>query len=381
MGSRTSMAVRAAAVVVVVCMSLSAMCEKPALEEFAEVVEPLSHAQPDTELVQEDKTAATDMKKVPESTKLKGKIDQMEPWSKAMFVPRDWKLPKVPEAAGNEERFARETASQKRSSMESLGVSRSSNEKMRGLTIVSSVMKKRAQAAEIKHQDHLVAEKMNHAAQLAAIFKSKVGDYDKAKVVVQKAKLEVKAQKAVVDGFAKQEKAAKALLKQKMKQLRDEQRAQLHKRYLMEVAAHAYKIAKVLAIKLDRKAQERRAKTKQMKYYASVAEKAVENAERKAQSKTLKKTKKKTKKKKTKKKKTKKKKAVCKDCVTLPKEYRKQLASYSSGNKKRVGTCKDCAMWAKDGYCENKQFKPFMRKFYRGSCHAKNPKGAHCGTQ
>merc|ERR1711998_314515 len=203
---------------------------------------------------------------------------------------------------------------------------------------------------------------MNHAAQLAAIFKSKDGDYDKAKVVVQKAK-------------------------QKMKQLRDEQRAQLHKRYLMEVAAHAYKIAKVLAIKLDRKAQERRAKTKQMKYYASVAEKAVENAERKAQSKTLKKTKKKTKKKKTKKEKTKKKKkskktkAVCKDCVTLPKEYRKQLASYSSGNKKRVGTCKDCAMWAKDGYCENKQFKPFMCKFCRGACHAKNPKGAHCGTQ
>merc|ERR1712164_199100 len=160
----------------------------------------------------------------------------------------------------------------------------------------------------------------------------------------------------VVDGFAKQEKAAKALLKQKMKQLRDEQRAQLHKRYLMEVAAHAYKIAKVLAIKLDRKAQERRAKTKQMKYYASVAEKAVENAERKAQSKTLKKTKKKktkkkkkkTRKKKTKKKKSKRKEAVCKDCVTLPKEYRKQLASYSSGNKKRVGTCKDCAMWAKD---------------------------------
>merc|ERR1712178_163071 len=125
-------------------------------------------------------------------------------------------------------------------------------------------------------------------------------------------------------------------------------------RYLMEVAAHAYKIAKVLAIKLDRKAQERRAKTKQMKYYASVAEKAVENAERKAQSKTLKKTKKK--------KKSKKKEAVCKDCVTLPKEYRKQLASYSSGNKKRVGTCKDCAMWAKDGYCSNTQFKPFMRK-------------------
>merc|ERR1711871_1893391 len=230
------------------------------------------------------------------------------------------------------------------------------------------------------HQDHLVAEKMNHAAQLAAIFKSKVGDYDKAKVVVQKAKLEVKAQKAVVDGFAKQEKAAKALLKQKMKQLRDEQRAQLHKRYLMEVAAHAYKVAKVLAIKLDRKAQERRAKTKQMKYYASVAEKAVENAERKAQSKTLKKKKKKKKKTK-KKKKSKKKEAVCKDCVTLPKEYRKQLASYSSGNKKRVGTCKDCAMWAKDGYCSNTQFKPFMRKFCRGSCHAKNPKGAHCGTQ
>merc|ERR1712178_628960 len=147
-------------------------------------------------------------------------------------------------------------------------------------------------------------------------------------------------------------------------------------RYLMEVAAHAYKIAKVLAIKLDRKAQERRAKTKQMKYYASVAEKAVENAERKAQSKTLKKNKK-TKKKK----KSKKKEAVCKDCVTLPKEYRKQLASYSSGNKKRVGTCKDCAMWAKDGYCSNTQFKPFMRKFCRGSCHAKNPKGAHCGTQ
>merc|ERR1712196_639832 len=76
---------------------------------------------------------------------VKGKIDQLEPRHRAMFVPRDFKIPEVPEAAGNEEKFARETASQKRSKLEALGASRSHTEMMKGLKIVSSLMKKRAE--------------------------------------------------------------------------------------------------------------------------------------------------------------------------------------------------------------------------------------------
>merc|ERR1712046_379395 len=153
-----------------------------------------------------------------------------------------------------------------------------------------------------------------------------------------------------------------------------------------------YKVAKVLAIKLDRKAQERRAKTKQMKYYASVAEKAVEDAEKKQQSTVVTKSKK-SKKKKTNSKKSKKSKKgkktkaaqVCHDCTTLPEEYKKQLTTYASGNSgaKRVGTCADCPNWAKDGYCTGKggKFTPFMAKFCRGSCHQKNPHLKNCGTK
>jgi len=308
----------------------------------------------------------------------------------AMFVPKDFKLPKVPLAAGNERNFRSETAAQKASATQALGVSRASSEKMRGLSIVTSIMKKREAAASIKHQDHVVAEKMNYAAERAAMFKTSVAAFDKQKMVVQKAALEVKAQQAVVAGFQKQLKAAQALLKKKKKQLRAEQKVQLHKKYLMEVDASKYKRAKTLAIKLDRKAQERRNKTKQMKYYAKVAESAVEKAEQKAQKaskkvkkKVTKKTKKKTTKKTKKKtKKTKKKAQKCFDCKTLPKAYRKQLAAYASasGKKKKAGSCSDCPLWAKDGYCTNKTFKPFMAKYCRGSCHKKYPKVAYCGT-
>merc|ERR1712224_127525 len=95
-----------------------------------------------------------------------------------------------------------------------------------------------------------------------------------------------------------------------------------------------------------------------------------------------KKTKKTTKKKKKKKAKSKGKRRQCRDCKHLPAAYRKQLAAYgsASGKKKKAGSCKDCPLWAKDGYCTNKTFRPFMAKYCRGSCHKKYPKIAYCGT-
>merc|ERR1712072_644191 len=151
MGSEI-MSVRAAVMFVFVCMCLSALAEQTALEEFVEIVKPLKHESGKT-------------KTIP------GKIDPIEPEDRAMFVPKDFKLPKVPLAAGNERNFRSETAAQKASATQALGVSRASSEKMRGLSIVTSIMKKREAAASIKHQDHVVAEKMNYAAERAAMFR------------------------------------------------------------------------------------------------------------------------------------------------------------------------------------------------------------------
>merc|ERR1712070_980114 len=167
------------------------------------------------------------------------------------------------------------------------------------------------------------------------------------------------------------------------------------------------KAKKTEAIKLDKAAQERKAKAKSVKEYAEVAEKAIAKAE--AAKKTVKKTKKakkatkKAKKahknakkahKKAKKAHKKAKKAAkkaakavkkankkaakgkkCADCVVLDAAYDKQLKG-----KKNKGSCKDCPTWAKKGFCTNKLYAPFMSKFCRASCHAKNKKAANCGV-
>merc|ERR1711934_687681 len=160
----------------------------------------------------------------------------------------------------------------------------------------------------------------------------------------------------------------------------------------------------------------RKAKAKSVKEYAEVAEKAIAKAE--AAKKTVKKTKKAKKATKKAKKATKKakksakgkkatkkakkahkkakkahkkakkaptavkkanKKAAkgkkCADCVVLDAAYAKQLKG-----KKNKGSCKDCPTWAKKGFCTNKLYAPFMSKFCRASCHAKNKKAANCGV-
>merc|ERR1712070_45971 len=132
------------------------------------------------------------------------------------------------------------------------------------------------------------------------------------------------------------------------------------------------KAKKTEAIKLDKAAQERKAKAKSVKEYAEVAEKAIAKAE--AAKKTVKKTKKAKKAvKKANKKAAKGKK--CADCVVLDAAYAKQLKG-----KKNKGSCKDCPTWAKKGFCTNKLYAPFMSKFCRASCHAKNKKAANCGV-
>merc|ERR1711977_365766 len=175
----------------------------------------------------------------------------------------------------------------------------------------------------------------------------------------------------------------------------------MHAKYVMEVAARKYKKMKTKAIKLDKAAQERKAKAKSVKEYAEVAEKAIAKAEaakkhvkhtRKAK-KAAKKAKKAAKKKsgkgskahkKAKKAHKKAKKAnkkaaaghKCANCVVLPAAYAKSLKT--KGGK---GSCKDCGTWAKNGYCTSKTYSPFMAKFCKASCHAMAPKAANCGIK
>merc|ERR1711970_292282 len=169
-----------------------------------------------------------------------------------------------------------------------------------------------------------------------------------------------------------------------------------------------YKKMKTKAIKLDKAAQERKAKAKSVKEYAEVAEKAIAKAEaakkhvkhtrrakkaaKKAKkaakkksgkgSKAHKKAKKAHKKAKKAHKKAKKanKKAAaghkCANCVVLPAAYAKSLKT--KGGK---GSCKDCGTWAKNGYCTSKTYSPFMAKFCKAPCHAKAPKAANCGIK
>merc|ERR1711937_1036240 len=225
-------------------------------------------------------------------------------------------------------------------------------------------------------QDHKVAETMNRAAALAGVFKTDVTSFNKHKLAVDKEVLDVKAQMDIVAGFKKQLKAAEALLKRKKASLKLAKAHKMHAKYIMEVAARKYKAKKTEAIKLDKAAQERKAKAKSVKEYAEVAEKAIAKAE--AAKKTVKKTKKAEKKaakavKKANKKAAKGKK--CADCVVLDAAYAKQLKG-----KKNKGSCKDCPTWAKKGFCTSKLYSPFMSKFCRASCYAQNKKAANCGV-
>merc|ERR1711937_196869 len=244
-------------------------------------------------------------------------------------------------------------------------------------------------------QDHKVAETMNRAAALAGVFKTDVTSFNKHKLAVDKEVLDVKAQMDIVAGFKKQLKAAEALLKKKKAALKLAKAHKMHAKYIMEVAARKYKAKKTDAIKLDKAAQERKAKAKSVKEYAEVAEKAIAKAE--AAKKTVKKTKKAKKATKKAKKATKKakksakgkkatkkvkkanKKAAkgkkCADCVVLDAAYAKQLKG-----KKNKGSCKDCPTWAKKGFCTSKLYSPFMSKFCRASCHAQNKKAPNCGV-
>merc|ERR1719506_912988 len=374
------------AVMVVLCMTaaFASDVDKVVPEEQFNNVQPMYQS-----LVQSD-TDAVDEKK----------IDPMEDHDHMMFTPHDDAMPKVPAGAGNTEKFTREADAQ----MTSAHAAKASHElksvEDRGLAIVAGLMKKRAKEQREVEQDHKVAETMNRAAALAGVFKTDVTSFNKHKLAVDKEVLDVKAQMDIVAGFKKQLKAAEALLKKKKKALKLAKAHKMHAKYIMEVAARKYKAKKTEAIKLDKAAQERKAKAKSVKEYAEVAEKAIAKAE--AAKKTVKKTKKgkkatkkakkahkKAKKahKKAKKAHKKAKKAAkkankkaakgkkCADCVVLDAAYAKQLKG-----KKNKGSCKDCPTWAKKGFCTNKLYAPFMSKFCRASCHAKNKKAANCGV-
>merc|ERR1719217_1152272 len=380
------------AVMVVLCMTaaFASDVDKVVPEEQFNNVQPMYRS-----LVQNDHDAVDEKK-----------IDPMEDHDHMMFTPHNEEMPKVPAGAGNTEKFTREADAQ----MTSAHAAKASHElksvEDRGLAIVEGIMKKRAKEQREVEQDHKVAETMNRAAALAGVFKTDVTSFNKHKLAVDKEVLDVKAQMDIVAGFKKQLKAAEALLKKKKAALKLAKAHKMHAKYIMEVAARKYKAKKTEAIKLDKAAQERKAKAKSVKEYAEVAKKAIAKAE--AAKKTVKKTKKAKKATKKAKKATKKakksakgkkatkkakkadkkaakavkkanKKAAkgkkCADCVVLDAAYAKQLKG-----KKNKGSCKDCPTWAKKGFCTSKLYSPFMSKFCRASCHAQNKKAPNCGV-
>merc|ERR1719502_1865512 len=357
------------AVMVVLCMTaaFASDVDKVVPEEQFNNVQPMYQS-----LVQNDHDAVDEKK-----------IDPMEDHDHMMFTPHNEEMPKVPAGAGNTEKFTREADAQ----MTSAHAAKASHElksvEDRGLAIVEGIMKKRAKEQREVEQDHKVAETMNRAAALAGVFKTDVTSFNKHKLAVDKEVLDVKAQMDIVAGFKKQLKAAEALLKKKKAALKLAKAHKMHAKYIMEVPARKYKAKKTEAIKLDKAAQERKAKAKSVKEYAEVAEKAIAKAE--AAKKTVKKTKKAHKKAKKAHKKAKKahkkakkaakahkkaakkaakavKKAAkgkkCADCVVLDAAYAKQLKG-----KKNKGSCKDCPTWAKKGFCTSKLYSPFMSKF------------------
>merc|ERR1719502_1170963 len=384
------------AVMVVLCMTaaFASDVDKVVPEEQFNNVQPMYQS-----LVQNDHDAVDEKK-----------IDPMEDHDHMMFTPHNEEMPKVPAGAGNTEKFTRGADAQMTSAHAAKANHELKSVEDRGLAIVEGIMKKRAKEQREVEQDHKVAETMNRAAALAGVFKTDVTSFNKHKLAVDKEVLDVKAQMDIVAGFKKQLKAAEALLKKKKAALKLAKAHKMHAKYIMEVAARKYKAKKTEAIKLDKAAQERKAKAKSVKEYAEVAEKAIAKAE--AAKKTVKKTKKAKKATKKGKKATKKakkahkkakkahkkakkahkkakkaakavkkanKKAAkgkkCADCVVLDAAYAKQLKG-----KKNKGSCKDCPTWAKKGFCTSKLYSPFMSKFCRASCHAQNKKAANCGV-
>jgi len=77
------------------------------MKRKAELVGPILQ---ETLLIKKDNSKSTGTKSA-KKTSAKGKIDEMEPSSKAMFIPNDWKIPTVPAAAGNKQAFAHEIKS------------------------------------------------------------------------------------------------------------------------------------------------------------------------------------------------------------------------------------------------------------------------------
>merc|ERR1711871_1212881 len=256
-------------------------------------------------------------------------------------------MPKVPAGAGNTEKFTREADAQ----MTSAHAAKASHElksvEDRGLAIVEGIMKKRAKEQREVEQDHKVAETMNRAAALAGVFETDVTSFNKHKLAVDKEVLDVKAQMDIVAGFKKQLKAAEALLKKKKAALKLAKAHKMHAKYIMEVAARKYKAKKTEAIKLDKAAQERKAKAKSVKEYAEVAEKAIAKAE--AAKKTVK-AKKATKKAKKATKKAKKsakgKKATKKAHKKAKKAHKKAKKALKKANKKAAKgkKCADCVV-------------------------------------
>merc|ERR1712054_382599 len=259
-------------VMVVLCMTaaFASDVDKVVPEEQFNNVQPMYRS-----LVQNDHDAVDEKK-----------IDPMEDHDHMMFTPHNEEMPEVPAGAGNTEKFTREADAQ----MTSAHAAKASHElksvEDRGLAIVEGIAKKRREV----EQDHKVAETMNRAAALAGVFKTDVTSFNKHKLAVDKEVLDVKAQMDIVAGFKKQLKAAEALLKKKKAALKLAKAHKMHAKYIMEVAARKYKAKKTEAIKLDKAAQERKAKAKSVKEYAEVAEKAIAKAE--AAKKTVKKTKK-----------------------------------------------------------------------------------------
>merc|ERR1719482_2319686 len=315
------------AVMVVLCMSAAIASDVdqvvPEVEQFNDVL-PMYQ-----EFVQGSADAVDDKKLDPYAGK-----------NKMMFAPVNAKMPKLPAQAGNRKKFETEANAQHTSAAAAKSTHELDDVKKRGLAIVEGIMVKHAKEEQEKEKDHEVAATMNSAAALAGAFKEDVASFNKNQLAVNKEVLDVKAQIQVVKGFKKQLKAAEKLETKKKKQLKVAKAKKMHAKYVMEVAARKYKKMKTKAIKLDKAAQERKAKAKSVKEYAEVAEKAIAKAEaakkhvkhtRKAK-KAAKKAKKAAKKhvKHTRKavKKANKKAAAghkCANCVVLPAAYAKSL--------------------------------------------------------
>jgi len=194
-----------------------------------------------------------------------------------------------------------------------------------------------------------VEKLMNTAAAHAAEFKKKTEEHDVSVANVKTAKIQEQKQEAIVA-------TAKATLQQEEDNLKKAQEhvtamenEEQNRRYQAEFAGQGYEHAKAAAIKADNDLQESIHETEEKDKFRQVAREAVEKAAKaelkavheKAESPAAPTPAE----------------AKCEDCVELPEMYT------SAG-----GTCSDCAQWAKDGQCDEPQYKQFMRKYCAKSC-------------